>query len=51
MLEATGIEEIDNTKLSSDKYYDLSGREISTKKHGVNIVRQANGKTVKVIIK
>ena len=51
LLEATGIEEIDNTKLSSDKYYDLSGREISTKKHGVNIVRQANGKTVKVIIK
>ena len=51
LLEATGIEEIDNSKLSSDKYYDLSGREISTKKHGVNIVRQANGKTVKVIIK
>ena len=51
LLEATGIEQIDNSRLSNDRFYDLSGREINAKKRGVNIVRQANGKTVKVVVK
>jgi len=60
----TGIDEIDNWtieqsdncqmangKLSNGTCYSLSGRRLSTPQRGINIVRTADGKIVKTIIR
>ena len=53
--EATGIEEIENSKLRIDHLkgtvYDLQGRRQSSERRGLNIVRDANGKMKKIIKK
>lgn len=45
-----GISSVENTQTAGKtQVYDLSGRQISHMQKGVNIVRMANGKTVKVL--
>lgn len=45
-FEYTGVETIKANNKSTDKYYDIRGNQLSTPKHGLNII---NGK--KVIVK
>ena len=52
--EAVGINGAalnDKGQMINDKWYDLKGRRISQPKKGVNILRDSNGKTRKVVIK
>ena len=41
----------DKGQMINDKWYDLKGRRISQPKKGVNILRDSNGRTHKVVIK
>ena len=47
----TGIDEIANTQQGESISYDLQGRRIGKPQQGVNIIRNANGTTKKVLIK
>ena len=48
----TGIDEIADTQQQSESIsYDLQGRRIGKPQQGVNIIRNANGTTKKVMIK
>ena len=46
-----GIQEVQMSQSSMADCYDLSGRRLSSLGRGINIVRDANGKTIKVIVK
>lgn len=46
---ATGINSVSTASAKASRIYDLSGRELPTMQNGLNIVKMANGKTVKVI--
>lgn len=46
---ATGINSISTASAKASRIYDLSGRELPAMQNGLNIVKMANGKTVKVI--
>lgn len=47
----TGIETLDTEKGSVESYYNISGQELKTPGKGVHIVKSADGKVKKVIIK
>ena len=47
----TGIDEIADTQQGESISYDLQGRRIGKPQQGVNIIRNANGTTKKVLIK
>ena len=47
----TGIDEIANTQQGESTSYDLQGRRISKPQEGINIIRNADGTTKKVLIK
>ena len=47
----TGIDEIANTQQGESTSYDLQGRRIGKPQQGVNIIRNADGTTKKVLIK
>lgn len=46
---ATGINSVSTASAKVSRIYDLSGRELPAMQKGLNIVKMANGKTVKVI--
>ena len=46
---ATGINSVSSASAKASRIYDLSGRELPAMQNGLNIVKMANGKTVKVI--
>lgn len=46
---ATGINSVSTDSAKASRIYDLSGRELPAMQKGLNIVKMANGKTVKVI--
>ena len=46
---ATGINSVSPASAKASRIYDLSGRELPAMQNGLNIVKMANGKTVKVI--
>ena len=46
---ATGINSVSTVSAKASRIYDLSGRELPAMQNGLNIVKMANGKTVKVI--
>ena len=46
---ATGIHSVSAASTHTSRIYDLSGRELPAMQKGLNIVKMANGKTVKVI--
>ena len=46
---ATGIHSVSAASTHTSRIYDLSGRELPAMQNGLNIVKMANGKTVKVI--
>ncbi|WP_294919543.1 calycin-like domain-containing protein [uncultured Prevotella sp.] len=46
---ATGINSVSTASAKVSRIYDLSGRELPAMQNGLNIVKMANGKTVKVI--
>lgn len=46
----TGINDL-NAQTQGKEYFDLQGRRISAPAKGINIVRTANGKTKKVLVK
>lgn len=46
-----GIQEVQMAQSSVADCYDLSGRRLSSLGRGINIVRDVNGKTMKVIVK
>ena len=46
---ATGIHSVSAASNHTSRIYDLSGRELPAMQNGLNIVKMANGKTVKVI--
>lgn len=48
--DATGISEVMNVS-SVTEVYDMNGRKQNGLQHGVNIVRRADGSTIKVIVK
>lgn len=45
----TGISVYKQEKEDTKKIYDLSGKRLETMQHGVNIIKETNGKTHKVI--
>lgn len=45
----TGINSVSNASAKASRIYDLSGRELPTMQKGLNIVKMANGETVKII--
>ena len=45
----TGINSVSTASAKASRIYDLSGRELPAMQNGLNIVKMANGKTVKVI--
>lgn len=45
----TGINSVSNASAQTSRIYDLSGRELPTMQKGLNIVKMANGETVKII--
>lgn len=51
--DTTGINSAELTDVLNDgaEYYDLSGKRLQAPQRGVNIVRTASGKTVKMVIK
>lgn len=46
---ATGINSVSTASAKASRIYDLSGRELPAMQNGLNIVKMANGKTIKVI--
>ena len=52
MASPSGIDNVDMTSADEEQlYYTVDGRKTATLQKGLNIVRKANGKTVKVIVK
>ena len=47
----TGISVYKQQKENTKKIYDLSGKRLETMQHGVNIIKETNGKTHKVIVR
>lgn len=47
----TGISVYKQQKENTKKIYDLSGKRLETMQHGVNIIKEMNGKTHKVIVR
>lgn len=45
----TGINSVSTVSAQTSRIYDLSGRELPTMQKGLNIVKMANGETVKII--
>lgn len=45
----TGINSVSTASVQTSRIYDLSGRELPTMQKGLNIVKMANGETVKII--
>lgn len=45
----TGINSVSTASAKASRIYDLSGRELPTMQKGLNIVKMANGETVKII--
>ena len=45
----TGINSVSNASAKTSRIYDLSGRELPAMQKGLNIVKMANGETVKII--
>lgn len=45
----TGINSVSNASAKASRIYDLSGRELPAMQKGLNIVKMANGETVKII--
>ena len=45
------IESIDNEQTNEKEVYDVAGRKLDQTRRGINIVRKADGKTVKVLKK
>lgn len=45
----TGINSVSTASAQASRIYDLSGRELPTMQKGLNIVKMANGETVKII--
>lgn len=45
----TGINSVSNSSAKASRIYDLSGRELPAMQKGLNIVKMANGETVKII--
>ena len=45
----TGINSVSTDSAQTSRIYDLSGRELPTMQKGLNIVKMANGETVKII--
>lgn len=50
-IDPTGINAIENVQLTNEKYFDFDGREIPTPQKGMNIVKKANGQTIKKFVK
>lgn len=46
---ATGINSVSTASAKASRIYDLSGRELPAMQKGLNIVKTAEGKTIKVI--
>lgn len=46
---STGINSVSTASAKASRIYDLSGRELPTMQKGLNIVKMANGETVKII--
>ena len=44
-----GINSVSNASAKASRIYDLSGRELPAMQKGLNIVKMANGETVKII--
>lgn len=51
LYNATGISKVNTDVTGTDTYYDLNGRQLTTPEKGINIVKETNGKVVKVIVK
>ena len=47
----TGISVYKQEKEDTKKIYDLSGKRLETMQHGVNIIKETNGKTYKVVVR
>ena len=47
----TGISVDKQEKENTKKIYDLSGKRLETMQHGVNIIKETNGKTHRVIVR
>ena len=45
----TGINSVSTASAQTSRIYDLSGRELPAMQKGLNIVKMANGETVKII--
>ena len=45
----TGINSVSTASAQTSRIYDLSGRELPAMQKGLNIVKKANGETVKII--
>ena len=45
----TGINSVSTASAQTSRIYDLSGRELPALQKGLNIVKMANGETVKLI--
>lgn len=45
----TGINSVSTASVQASRIYDLSGRELPAMQKGLNIVKMANGETVKII--
>lgn len=48
-LSTTGINSVSTASAQTSRIYDLSGRELPAMQKGLNIVKMANGETVKII--
>lgn len=46
---STGINSVSTASAKASRIYDLSGRELPAMQKGLNIVKMANGETVKII--
>ncbi|MEE0670722.1 calycin-like domain-containing protein [Prevotella sp.] len=46
---STGINSVSTASAQTSRIYDLSGRELPAMQKGLNIVKMANGETVKII--
>ena len=49
LSSTTGINSVSTASAQTSRIYDLSGRELPAMQKGLNIVKMANGETVKII--
>lgn len=49
--KATGIQQVESSRLKVESYYDLRGRQVTNPRRGIYIVKKSNGQTTKQIIK